>query len=106
MHRLWLTLCLASAAVGQYDGIEPRSVAYPSKSSLGPLYSGFSGSAAYRDNSYEDNAVTPTPSPTPIYRNGGSAQQVSPRHYIKWLNDLGYFIVFTSFCLLFPWTLL
>ncbi|XP_011497703.1 PREDICTED: uncharacterized protein LOC105362070 isoform X2 [Ceratosolen solmsi marchali] len=76
MYWLWLALCLASAAVGQYDGIEPRSVAYPSKSNLGPLYSSFSGPAGYRDNSYEDNAVTPTPSPTPIYRNSGSAQQL------------------------------
>ena len=77
MYRLCLVLWAAVLASAQYDSIETRSVAYPGKSSLGPLFSSFSGSpGGYRDNSYEDNAVTPTPSPAPIYRNSGSAQQV------------------------------
>ncbi|XP_031787528.1 uncharacterized protein LOC100122736 isoform X1 [Nasonia vitripennis] len=75
MYRLCLVLWAAAVAAGQYsDNIETRSVAYPSKSSLGPLYSGYSGSSGYRDNSYEDNAVTPTPSPAPIYRNPSTPQ--------------------------------
>lgn len=56
------------AAQSSYD-LETRAVSFPGKpSSLGPIYSpGLSSSQGYRDNSYEDNAVTP--SPTPIYRN-------------------------------------
>lgn len=69
MHRVCLLLCLAAATAQNYDNLEPRSVSYPSKGSLGPLYvQGLSSSSGYRDNSYEDNAVTPTPSPTPVYR--------------------------------------
>lgn len=77
MYRLCLVLWAAAMAAGQYsDNIETRSVAYPSKSNFGPLYSGYSGSSGYRDNSYEDNAVTPTPSPAPVYRNNPSSSQV------------------------------
>ncbi|XP_003400838.2 uncharacterized protein LOC126923496 [Bombus affinis] len=70
-------LCLAAlaataAAQGSYD-LEPR-VPYPGKSSsLGPLYStGLNAGQGFRDNSYEDNIVTPTPSPTPAFRNPSS----------------------------------
>lgn len=58
------------AAQSSYD-LETRAVSFPGKpSSLGPLYSsGLSSAQGFRDNSYEDNAVTPTPSPTPIFRN-------------------------------------
>lgn len=75
-------LCLAAlaataAAQGSYD-LEPR-VPYPGKSSsLGPLYSsGLSAGQGFRDNSYEDNIVTPTPSPTPAFRNPSSQPPVS-----------------------------
>ncbi|CAL1678408.1 unnamed protein product [Lasius platythorax] len=69
----WVFLGLlgsAIAAQSSYD-LETRAVSFPGKpSSLGPLYSsGLSSAQGFRDNSYEDNAVTPTPSPTPIYRN-------------------------------------
>lgn len=75
----WVFLGLlgsAIAAQSSYD-LETRAVSFPGKpSSLGPLYSsGLSSAQGFRDNSYEDNAVTPTPSPTPIYRN---QQPVSP----------------------------
>ncbi|EFN72238.1 hypothetical protein EAG_15639 [Camponotus floridanus] len=67
----WVFLGLlgsAIAAQSSYD-LEARAVSFPGKpSSLGPLYSS-SSAQGFRDNSYEDNAVTPTPSPTPIYRN-------------------------------------
>lgn len=68
----------AIAAQSSYD-LETRAVSFPGKPSLGPLYSpGLSAvSQGYRDNSYEDNAVTPTPSPTPIYR----SQQPVSSHY-------------------------
>jgi len=71
-HRMfWVFLGLlgsAIAAQSSYD-LEARAVSFPGKpSSLGPLYSS-SSAQGFRDNSYEDNAVTPTPSPTPIYRN-------------------------------------
>lgn len=67
MHRVCLLFCLAAATAQNYDNLEPRSVSFPSKGSLGPLYvQGLSSSSGYRDNSYEDNAVTPTP--TPVYR--------------------------------------
>lgn len=75
-------LCLAAltatvAAQGSYD-LEPR-VSFPGKSSsLGPLYSsGLNAGQGFRDNSYEDNIVTPTPSPTPAYRNPSSQPPVS-----------------------------
>lgn len=68
----WVLLGLLSSALAaqsSYD-LETRAVSFPSKPSLGPLYSpGLSAAQGFRDNSYEDNAVTPTPSPTPIYRN-------------------------------------
>ncbi|XP_024868222.1 uncharacterized protein LOC112452143 isoform X2 [Temnothorax curvispinosus] len=69
----WVLLGLLSSAIAaqnSYD-LETRAVSFPGKpSSLGPLYSpGLSAAQGFRDNSYEDNAVTPTPSPTPIYRN-------------------------------------
>lgn len=69
----WVLLGLFSCAIAaqnSYD-LETRAVSFPGKpSSLGPLYSpGLSVAQGFRDNSYEDNAVTPTPSPTPIYRN-------------------------------------
>ncbi|KAL7297788.1 hypothetical protein TKK_0008821 [Trichogramma kaykai] len=74
MYRLYLLLCTAALAAGQYDNIETRSVAFNGKAAnIGPLYN-FANSG-YRDTSYEDNAVTPSPSPAPIYRNP-SAQQV------------------------------
>ncbi|KAL6254918.1 hypothetical protein P5V15_014260 [Pogonomyrmex californicus] len=60
----------AIAAQNSYD-LETRAVSFPGKpSSLGPLYSpGLSSAQGFRDNSYEDNAVTPTPSSAPIFRN-------------------------------------
>lgn len=78
-RMIWVFLGLlgsAIAAQSSYD-LETRAVSFPGKpSSLGPLYSSSLNSAqGFRDNSYEDNAVTPTPSPTPIYRN---QQPVSP----------------------------
>ncbi|XP_058797771.1 uncharacterized protein LOC131667994 isoform X2 [Phymastichus coffea] len=88
MYRLCLVLWASALTSAQYsDSIESRSVAYQSKASLSPLYAGFGGSPGYRDNSYEDNAVTPTPSPTPIYRPSGqvyrkpSSQLDSSREY-------------------------
>lgn len=85
MYAVWVVLCAAALAGAQYSaegGIEPRSVAYPSKQQgLAGLFAGYGGgggggSQGYRDNSYEDNAVTPSPSPNPVYR-PGSQQQVS-----------------------------
>jgi len=75
----WMFLGLlgsAIAAQSSYD-LEARAVSFPGKpSSFGPLYSsGLSPTQGFRDNSYEDNAVTPTPSPTPVYRS--SNQPVS-----------------------------
>ncbi|XP_011337995.1 uncharacterized protein LOC105279728 isoform X2 [Ooceraea biroi] len=68
----WVFLGLLSSAIAaqsSYD-LETRAVSFPGKPSLGPLYSaGLSTGQGFRDNSYEDNAVTPTPSPSPIYRN-------------------------------------
>ncbi|XP_014468022.1 PREDICTED: uncharacterized protein LOC106740986 isoform X2 [Dinoponera quadriceps] len=67
----WILLGFLSSAVAaqsSYD-LETRAVSFPGKPSLGPLYSaGLNSAQGFRDNSYEDNAVTPTPSPTPIYR--------------------------------------
>ncbi|XP_076234300.1 uncharacterized protein LOC143179127 [Calliopsis andreniformis] len=67
-------LCLAALvattnAQGSYDG--DGRVPYPGKSSsLGPLYAnGLSAGQGFRDNSYEDNIVTPTPAATPAFRN-------------------------------------
>ncbi|CAL7933133.1 unnamed protein product [Xylocopa violacea] len=76
MYWLCLVALVATAtAQGSYD-LEPRGP-FPNKaSSLGPLYSaGLSAGQGFRDNSYEDNIVTPTPSPTPAYRNPNSQQQ-------------------------------
>lgn len=65
----WLCLvALAVTATAQnaYD-LDGR-VPFPGKSSsLGPLYA--SAGQGFRDNSYEDNIVTPTP--TPAFRNPG-----------------------------------
>lgn len=75
MYRVILVVGVTMvAAQNSYDSIETRSVAYPGKSnSLGSLYSsGLGSSQGYRDASYEDNNVTPTPSLAPIYRNPGN----------------------------------
>ncbi|XP_020300143.1 uncharacterized protein LOC109863892 isoform X2 [Pseudomyrmex gracilis] len=67
----WVFLGLmgsAIAAQSSYD-LETRAVSFPGKPNLGPLYSAGLSAQGFRDNSYEDNAVTPTPSPTPIFRN-------------------------------------
>ncbi|XP_043281851.1 uncharacterized protein [Venturia canescens] len=78
MYRLGLVLWVASvAAQSPYDSLEGRS-SYPGKpTSLSPLYTPGLGAAshAYRDNSYEDNAVTPTPAPQPLYRTVNPGQQ-------------------------------
>ena len=96
MYRLGLVLWVAAvAAQSPYDSVESR---YPGKpTSLSPLYTPGLGAAshAYRDNSYEDNAVTPTPAPTPIYRsvNLNTPQQVYPLLYYKILIfNLSYLI--------------
>lgn len=70
MYRVCLLLVAATAvAQGPYD-LEPRAVTLPGKPTLGPLYtSALGGGQGFRDNSYEDNAVTPTPSSAPLYRN-------------------------------------
>ncbi|CAD1472084.1 unnamed protein product, partial [Heterotrigona itama] len=86
----WLCLAaLAAAAAAQssYD-LEPR-VSFPGKSSsLGPLYSsGLGGGQGFRDNSYEDNIVTPTPSPTPAYRNPSSQSSVSNNNEVEELEE-------------------
>ncbi|XP_076381407.1 uncharacterized protein LOC143260285 [Megalopta genalis] len=67
---LWLCLtALAATAAAQSSYDLDGRVPYPGKSSsLGPLY----GGQGFRDNSYEDNIVTPTP--TPAYRAPGSQQ--------------------------------
>ncbi|XP_066587838.1 uncharacterized protein [Prorops nasuta] len=84
MYRWCLVIWAAAAAAQNPYDLDARSVSFPGKpSSLGPLYT--SGlSSGYRDNSYEDNAVTPTPSPTPIYRNPNSQpvyRKPSPSDY-------------------------
>ncbi|XP_043265834.1 uncharacterized protein LOC122405277 isoform X1 [Colletes gigas] len=65
MYWLCLTaLAVSATAQSAYD-LDGR-VSYPGKSSsLGPLYA--SAGQGFRDNSYEDNIVTPTP--TPAFRN-------------------------------------
>ncbi|XP_015172115.1 PREDICTED: uncharacterized protein LOC107064209 [Polistes dominula] len=75
MHRIGL-LFVAAIAVAQnpYD-LEPRAVTLSGKQTLGPLYSSaLNGGQGFRDNSYEDNAVTPTPSSAPLYRNPNNQQ--------------------------------
>ncbi|XP_078035760.1 uncharacterized protein LOC144469407 isoform X2 [Augochlora pura] len=69
-RMLWLCLtALAATAAAQSSYDLDGRVPYPGKSSsLGPLY----GGQGFRDNSYEDNIVTPTP--TPAYRPPGSQQ--------------------------------
>ncbi|XP_043526782.1 uncharacterized protein LOC122537585 isoform X1 [Frieseomelitta varia] len=75
MYWLCLAALAATAAAQSSYDLESR-VSFPGKSSsLGPLYSsGLGGGQGFRDNSYEDNIVTPTPSPTPAYRNPSSQQ--------------------------------
>lgn len=77
MHWLCLAALAATvAAQGSYD-LDPRVSFAGKSSSLGPLYSSsLSGGQGFRDNSYEDNIVTPTPSPSP-YRNPSNQQPVS-----------------------------
>ncbi|XP_054003984.1 LOW QUALITY PROTEIN: uncharacterized protein LOC128889953 [Hylaeus anthracinus] len=67
MYWLCLTaLAVTATAQNPYD-LDGRAP-YPGKSSsLGPLYA--TAAQGFRDNSYEDNIVTPTP--TPAYRNNG-----------------------------------
>nr|XP_034180059.1 LOW QUALITY PROTEIN: uncharacterized protein LOC117604283 [Osmia lignaria] len=74
MHWLCLAALAATvAAQGSYD-LDPRVSFTGKSSSLGPLYSSsLSGGQGFRDNSYEDNIVTPTPSPSP-YRNPSNQQ--------------------------------
>ncbi|XP_076293463.1 uncharacterized protein LOC143215306 isoform X2 [Lasioglossum baleicum] len=71
---LWLCLtALAATAAAQSSYDLDGRVPYPGKSSsLGPLYA--SGGQGFRDNSYEDNIVTPTP--TPAYRAPGNQQSL------------------------------
>ncbi|KZC05615.1 PREDICTED: uncharacterized protein LOC107194124 [Dufourea novaeangliae] len=71
---LWLCLAaLAATAAAQNSYDLDGRVPYPGKpSSLGPLYA--TAAQGFRDNSYEDNIVTPTP--TPAYRNPGSQQSL------------------------------
>ncbi|XP_012256357.2 uncharacterized protein LOC105686280 isoform X2 [Athalia rosae] len=73
MYRLILLGCVCLAASqSHYDSLDSRGVPFSQgkPSGIGPIFtSGLSASQNYRDNSYEDNAVTPTPSPTPtLYR--------------------------------------
>ncbi|XP_046744593.1 uncharacterized protein LOC124410350 [Diprion similis] len=82
MYRVCLVMCVGLAAAQNiYDNLESRSGSYSQgkPGGIGPLFtSGLSASQNYRDNSYEDNAVTPTPSPTPtLYRTA------SPQVYRK-----------------------
>ena len=88
MYWLCLAALAATAAAQSSYDLEPR-VSFPGKSSsLGPLYSsGLGGGQGFRDNSYEDNIVTPTPSPTPAYRNPSSQPPVSNNNviYLQWI---------------------
>nr|QGT33405.1 cuticular protein 1-G [Microplitis mediator] len=78
MHRVFLLMWVAITAAQNPYNLDTRSVSFPGKPTYGPLYSPGIGSSSggYRDDSYEDNVVTPTPSPTPLYR---PAQQPSYR---------------------------
>lgn len=101
MYRLCLVFWAAVVVTAQYDG-EQRGggggglLGYPGKPLLGPLYSSFSGSQGFRDTSYEDNAVTPTPSPTPIYRNPSNSQVNN--FYLKIFNIKTYSLLILIFC--------
>lgn len=71
MHRVLLLTWVAIAAAQNHYNLDTRSVAFPGKPTYGPLYNSpglGQASGGYRDDSYEDNVVTPTPSPTPLYR--------------------------------------
>ncbi|KAK0162216.1 hypothetical protein PV327_008569 [Microctonus hyperodae] len=71
MYKVCLLMWVAATTAQNPYSLDTRSVSFPGKpSSLGPLYSPGLGSigGGYRDDSYEDNAVTPTPAPTPLYR--------------------------------------
>lgn len=72
MFRLCLLVGVATALAQNAYNVDSRSIAFQGKpsSQIGPLYTPGLGqiSNGYRDDSYEDNAVTPTPSPTPLYR--------------------------------------
>ncbi|KOX67792.1 hypothetical protein WN51_07645 [Melipona quadrifasciata] len=73
MYWLCLAALAATAAAQSSYDLEPRVSFSGKSSSLGPLYSsGLGGGQGFRDNSYEDNIVTPTPSPTSAYRNPSS----------------------------------
>lgn len=71
MYRICLLLWITTAATQTSYNLDSRGVSFSGKSNnLGPLYTPGLGAASsgYRDDSYEDNAVTPTPVPPPIYR--------------------------------------
>ncbi|KAK2576208.1 hypothetical protein KPH14_005578 [Odynerus spinipes] len=69
MYRICLVFVAATAAAQNPYDLESRAVTLSGKPTLGPLYtSALGGGQGFRDNSYEDNAVTPTPSSAPIYR--------------------------------------
>lgn len=78
---MFLLLWVATVAAQNPYNLETRSVSFHGKpNNLGPLYTPGLGAAnsGYRDDSYEDNAVTPTPAPSPLYR---QAQQ--PVNYMN-----------------------
>lgn len=87
MYRVCLLFVAATAvAQGPYD-LEPRAVTLPGKPTLGPLYtSALGGGQGFRDNSYEDNAVTPTPSSAPLYRNPNNQPPVIFKFYIRFIS--------------------
>ncbi|XP_015119547.1 uncharacterized protein LOC107042836 [Diachasma alloeum] len=71
MYRIFLLLWVTTAATQSSYNVDSRGSSFLGKSNnLGPLYTPGLGAASssYRDDSYEDNAVTPTPVPPPIYR--------------------------------------
>ncbi|XP_034933910.1 uncharacterized protein [Chelonus insularis] len=70
MYRVCLLMWVASTAAQNPYSVDTRSVSFPGKqNNYGPLYSaGLGSTAGYRDDSYEENVVTPTPAPTPLYR--------------------------------------
>uniref|UniRef100_A0A0C9QWB2 SMARCD2 protein n=1 Tax=Fopius arisanus TaxID=64838 RepID=A0A0C9QWB2_9HYME len=64
MYRIVLLLWVTVAATQSPYNIDSRGVSFSGKSSnFGPLYTPGLGAVSngYRDDSYEDNAVTPTP---------------------------------------------
>lgn len=87
-RMLWLSLATFAVTVtaqGSYD-LDGR-VPYPGKSSsLGPLYSSGQG---FRDNSYEDNIVTPTP--TPAYR-PNSQPPVSNECFVLYILCISFYL--------------